>query len=255
MKFLATAHTDIGNVKKTNQDSAFVKIVDTSEHGEIAFAAVCDGMGGLEKGEIASSNAVRMLMDWFESFSSRGYIKSSLNEIGAELTRLIKEENSKISDYGSRYDVTLGTTLTALLLIKNEYLIVHVGDSRVYQITNAVEQLTEDQTFIAREIKRGTMTPEQAKTDPRRNMLLQCVGASKNVVPELVTGKVTEDSVFMICSDGFRHVISSDEMYESFNYRTLCNKEAMDTNAQYLIDTVKSRNERDNITVVLIKCM
>lgn len=255
MKYSVAALTDKGNVKKTNQDSAFVKVVDSDVCGQIVFAVVCDGMGGLEKGEVASATVARTLLNWFDNVLPTKLPLHSFDDITAEWNHLIQAENRRIGDYGVANNVSLGTTLAALLLIGDEYLLVNVGDSRVYQITNDIKQLTEDQTFVAREIKRGRMTPEQAKTDPRRNMLLQCVGASKTVTPELQAGHIEPDSVFMLCSDGFRHVITNDEIYECFNFGALKDKETMNKNCQYLVDTVKSRNERDNITVVLVKCM
>ena len=131
-------------------------------------------------------------------------------------------------------------------------MIVHVGDSRIYHISSRLEQLTLDHTFIAREISKGTMTIEQAKTDKRRNLLLQCVGASKVVEPDVLTGR-TNKGVYLLCSDGFRHEITETEMFESLNPINLMNKEAMHSNAKYLIEQVKTRGEKDNISVILIK--
>ena len=148
----------------------------------------------------------------------------------------------------------MGTTFSGILFIGDQYLIVHVGDTRVYQIGSALNQLTTDQTFIAREISRGTMTPEQAKTDRRRNMLLQCVGASRVVEPQILCGR-TEPGVYMLCSDGFRHEITPQEIYEVLKPANLVNKAVMYNNAKYLINQVKARQERDNISVVLIKSM
>ena len=96
------------------------------------------------------------------------------------------------------------------------------------------------------------MTLEQAKTDKRRNLLLQCVGASEKIVPEIREG-VCERGAYMLCSDGFRHEISELEMYESLNPVNFVNKESMHANARYLIELVKQRKEKDNISVVLIK--
>lgn len=96
------------------------------------------------------------------------------------------------------------------------------------------------------------MTLEQALQDKRRNMLLQCVGASDIVEPQVLTGK-TVKGAYMLCSDGFRHEITEREMYESLNPINLMNKKAMHSNAKYLIEQVKSRQEKDNISVVLIR--
>ena len=97
------------------------------------------------------------------------------------------------------------------------------------------------------------MTYEEASNDPRKNVLLQCVGASKNVVPQLLQGKVKANSVFMFCSDGFRHVLSDEEMFDCFNPSKLVDLHAMEEKSRYLIDLVKSRQEKDNITVALLK--
>lgn len=131
-------------------------------------------------------------------------------------------------------------------------MIVHVGDSRVYQIDSALNQLTTDQTFVAREVSKGNMTIEQAKVDKRRNLLLQCVGASKVVEPQVLLG-TTKKGAYMLCSDGFRHEITEEEIYESFIPKKLSNKKMMHKQMQYLIQQVKKRQEKDNISVILIK--
>jgi serine/threonine protein phosphatase PrpC len=127
-----------------------------------------------------------------------------------------------------------------------------VGDSRLYYLLDRLEQMTEDQTFVAREIRSGNMTPEQAKTDPRRNMLLQCIGASPRVDPQTGRGR-TRRGVYMLCSDGFRHVITENEIGQTLAPINLMNTKAMHGGARYLIDLVKARHERDNISVIVIK--
>jgi serine/threonine protein phosphatase PrpC len=96
------------------------------------------------------------------------------------------------------------------------------------------------------------MTPEQAKLDKRRNVLLQCVGASKTVEPQIIRGRI-EKGIYMICSDGFRHELTPEEMLETLAPINLVNKKSMRGNAQYLIEKVKSRREKDNISVILVK--
>ena len=93
---------------------------------------------------------------------------------------------------------------------------------------------------------------EQAKTDKRRNLLLQCIGASDKVEPQIIKGRIAE-GVYMLCSDGFRHEITSEEIYTHFKPSKLKNKESMHANARTLIDENKKRQEKDNISVVLIK--
>lgn len=251
MRFLATADTDIGLVKTTNQDSLLIKHAK-SPLGEIVMAIVCDGMGGLDKGEIASAVVIRRFDRWFNEELPVELEHLDLKVIGGKWSLLLKELNSKISEYASRTNSTMGTTFTGILLIDGKYVAAHVGDSRLYHLGSYLKQLTTDHTFIAREIARGTMTREQAMRDKRRNMLLQCVGASKTVEPEILYGD-TERGVYMICSDGFRHEITEDEIFESLKPINLMNKAAMHNNSRYLIDQVKKRGEKDNISVLLIK--
>ena len=147
----------------------------------------------------------------------------------------------------------LGTTVSALILYNEKYYIVHVGDSRIYHMAKGVTQLTKDQTFVAREIAAGRMTEEQAKIDPRRSVLLQCVGASPVVEPEFTKGDVTPNTMFMLCSDGFRHQISDAEMMDKIGPNAVKDEEEMKYGCIYLTELVKNRKESDNITVALIK--
>ncbi|MBQ6574810.1 MAG: serine/threonine-protein phosphatase [Lachnospiraceae bacterium] len=251
MRFEVIAETDIGNVKDTNQDSVLVKHASTPS-GEVLMACMCDGMGGLSRGELASATVIRAFNAWFEKMLPYDLVEPDLHVIGSKWTLLLKELNVKIMKFGLANRGNLGTTFTGMLFIGDEYMIVHIGDSRAYYLGSELRLLTEDQTYVQREINRGNMTPEQAKTDPKRNMLLQCVGASRSIEPVVIYGK-TEKGAYMLCSDGFRHEISTREMYESLNPVNLINKNAMHSNCRYLIDLVKSRKERDNISVILIK--
>lgn len=255
MNYIAAYHTDVGLTKKTNQDSLGIKIAETS-HGQAAFGIVCDGMGGLAKGELASKEVVLAFIKWFdekfmEEANNKEYDTSKLND---EWNAIIQTQNKKLGDYGRDKNLQLGTTISAILLYKGRYYIVHVGDSRIYQLTgNNSYLLTNDQTFIAREIAAGRMTVEQSKTDPRRSVLLQCVGASDVVEPEFSTGIIMPNTVYMICSDGFRHQISEQEILSKIGPENTSDENSMKNGCIYLTELVKQRRETDNITVGLIK--
>lgn len=252
MHFIATADTDIGISKDTNQDSALIKHAK-SDGKEILLAVICDGMGGLSKGELASATVVRAFAKWFDEELPYELNNVDLQVIGAKWSLLLKELNVQILEYSKENNIDgVGTTFSGILFIDDQYVIGHVGDTRVYHIGASLTQLTTDQTFVAREISRGTMTLEQSRTDKRHNLLLQCIGASKAVEPQLICGKA-EKGAYMLCSDGFRHEISEAEIYESLNPINLMNKDAMHNNAKYLIEQVKKREEKDNISVLLIK--
>ncbi len=251
VKFIATADTDIGISKSTNQDSLLVKHA-SYHNNEVLMAVVCDGMGGLSKGEVASATVIRAFNKWFDEELEKELQNLDLQLIGTKWERMLKDLNLKISEYGIDIGTSLGTTFSGILFINDTYIIGHVGDTRVYEINKTLKQLTTDQTFIAREISKGTLTLEQAKTDKRRNMLLQCIGASRTVEPQILYG-ATKKGAYMLCSDGFRHEISEEEIYNALNPTFLSSKEVMHQKVYSLIEQVKTRQEKDNISAILIK--
>lgn len=218
MRFEAAGWTDVGRVKETNQDSFVIKIANTNM-GDMAMVAVADGMGGLMKGELASATAVRSLSVWFDEKlplsleATAGSVGGFERFVEGQWEGLAQDLNLRIMRYGMKERMNLGTTLTAMLVLGGRYSIVHVGDSRVYEITDeAVCQLTEDQTFVKREMDAGRMTPEEALVHPQRNVLLQCLGSSKEVKPEVTSGNLRRDATYLLCSDGFRHVLTEKEL-------------------------------------------
>jgi len=253
MNFIVSANTDIGLVKDTNQDGVSVKIVNTLQ-GKMAFAILCDGMGGLSKGEVASTTVISAFNEWFYYQLP----KLSKNPISDSIIReqwgnIVVEQNRKLGRYGAGQGIRLGTTIVVMLMTQTRYYILNIGDSRAYEISDTVHQLTEDQTFVAREVKYGRMTEEEAKVDSRRSVLLQCVGASDDIYPDMFFGDPKDNAVYMLCSDGFRHEITPDEIYEKFQPAVLYDAASMNNNTKYLIDLNKSRAERDNISVVLVR--
>ena len=147
----------------------------------------------------------------------------------------------------------LGTTAVVMLLTQNRYYILNVGDSRAYELTTNIRQITNDQTFVAREIAMGRMTEAEAMTDSRRNVLLQCVGASDDVYPDMFFGDVQHNAVYMLCSDGFRHEITAEEIYEKLQPGVLFDEYMMQQHSISLIELNKQRQERDNISVTLVR--
>lgn len=253
MNFLTAIHTDKGIKKSTNQDSALIMEAST-DLGKVLLAVVCDGMGGLAKGEVASSTVVRAFGQWFENELP---VLLTLNDPGESLfeswRQLVYQQNIKISNYGRSNGFSLGTTVVALLLFKEKYYIINIGDSRVYCISDSVYQLTKDQTYVQREIDCGRMTPEEAKASPKANVLLQCVGASDFIDPDFYSGPAGVGQVFLLCSDGFRHVLAEQELFQYLNPYAVEDEQVMKENSYYLTEVVKSRRELDNITALLVK--
>lgn len=255
MEYRIALQTDVGIKKETNQDSCCIKEAVT-DNGTVLMAVICDGMGGLAKGEVASATLIKTFSFWFENeLPEILAMPKPLDEVEHRWDRIIKEQNQNIAAYGKSLKLQLGSTITAMLILEDsKYIIVHVGDSRAYKITDTnVKAITEDQTVAAKEVRQGKLTPEQAEADPRRNVLLQCVGASRIVEPEFYYGSVASDECYMLCSDGFRHVITNEEILKAFAPSNNNTEEQMNTHITDLIELNKFRHENDNITALLIK--
>lgn len=253
MNFIISANTDVGISKTTNQDSLTAMVINTPQ-GRMAFAVLCDGMGGLEKGEVASASVINAFRGWAVNDLPR-LCGAPLEDavIRSQWDTIVTGQNQKIKTYGARKGVRLGTTVVAMLLTQQRYYILNVGDSRAYELTSQLRQITNDQTFVAREIAMGHMTPEEAETDSRRNVLLQCVGASDEVYPDMFFGPVQPNAVYLLCSDGFRHVITPEEIHEMLQPGVLFDDYTMQQHSIRLIELNKQRQERDNISVALVR--
>lgn len=255
MRYLTAYKTDQGIRKQTNQDALLIKKART-DRGEVLLTAVCDGMGGLEKGEVASREVIDCFSDWFEK-TLPNLLKCGLDtqELQNQWIRIAVRENHKIAEYGAGKGVELGTTLTAMLIVEGRYYVVHVGDCRIYELSDRLYQITEDQTVVAREIAAGRLSEEQAKRDPRRNILLQCIGASEYVEPEFFSGYMKENAVYLLCSDGMRHKCTPKELWESFCARENPDKQTMEAHISEFIGMIKQRKEKDNISCIMIKAV
>lgn len=253
MNFIISANTDVGIEKSTNQDSLTSMVLNTPQ-GRMAFAVLCDGMGGLDKGEVASASVINAFRSWaINELPNLCNAPLEDSTIRSQWEAIVTEQNQSIKTYGARQGVRLGTTVVAMLLTQKRYYILNVGDSRAYELTGQLRQITNDQTFVAREIAMGHMTEDEAATDSRRSVLLQCVGASDEVYPDMFFGEVQHDAVYMLCSDGFRHEITPEEIYRQLQPDVLFDEYTMQQHCQSLIELNKQRQERDNISVSLVR--
>lgn len=253
MNFIISAVTDVGIQKQTNQDSLSTMVVNTCQ-GRMAFAVLCDGMGGLAMGEVASSSVTNAFRKWVMQRLPE-LCNKPLEDvvIRDEWISIVRSQNDSIRRYGMEHNVRLGTTVVAMLLTQDRYYILNVGDSRAYEISTTMRQITNDQSLVAREVALGHLTPEEAERDSRRNVLLQCVGALDTVYPDVFCGEICTDGVYMLCSDGFRHEIAPWEIFDKLRPEVMLDEHSMHANAQYLVDLNKQRQEQDNISVALVR--
>lgn len=243
MRYSFACYTDKGKRKEVNQDSLLVS--RALYHGrETVLAVICDGMGGLKQGELASAEVVGAFDTWFEESFSRLEDEDEFEDELYESWELILQDiHQKIRGYGRRYGIQIGTTVTMLLLRQQEYYIAHVGDCRIYEIKDQIRQLTKDQVQAGLD-KKG-----------KENILLQGIGASKMVRPAYYSGEVEEDATYLLCTDGFRHKVSERELQEIFAPEELTDEEAMERRGKETTETVIERGEKDNISVILIRTL
>ena len=221
---------------------------------KIVLAVLCDGMGGLRYGEVASASVISAFSDWMHTdlpLFSRSAMEPE--ELALQWKLLISVQNYRIRAYAADNGCKTGTTVTALLLTDRRYYALNVGDSRVYYINrNGISQITEDHTLIMREMKLGNITPEQAEKSPIRHILTKCVGIEREVESDFFTGTINGEGMFLLCSDGFRHQITEEEMQKSLFQPAIQDPAIMKSAAEGLIDLNKQRGEADNISVVSV---
>ncbi len=252
IRYIAAGGTDAGLRGGNNQDSFGAKII-RSRGQEIAAVIMCDGMGGYSCGEVASATVVDAFQRWIirrlPVFCETG-LKPEL--IFDEWLGLAELCNRNILHYGETHGIRLGTTAAMLLLTPDQYLIMNIGDCRVYEIGTGVRQITRDQTLVQQEVDAGRLTPEQAASDPRGHILSECIGAAEVMHPDFYAGKTEENTVFLLCCDGFRHKIGAADIMEYLAPEKMTGCEQMQKQIRGMIELNMQRGERDNISAITV---
>ena len=240
--------TDKGIRKNHNEDGALYKEAATG-YGRLVLAAVCDGLGGLAHGEKASAITIKELSAWFEEELPK-LLEEGLSDdaLKKSLNGLVVSADEKVGEEGE-----CGTTLVAVIACNGNYICVNIGDSRAYLLSeDGIEQLTHDQTKVQRMVDRGELTKEEAEKHPDRSILLQCIGAGGDVKPVYITGEYSKGDTFLLCSDGFWHKLTEEEMLRLFG-KWADTKEKMEMAAEKAVEVNMQRHETDNITVVVVR--
>ena len=183
------ARTFVGSVKTVNQD-AYCVLVGQAGPKEVGLLAVCDGVGGLSSGELASSVAVRELSRWFEGGVARGLADSApagglaLPDVRRLWTGFLGDLNGRMWGYSQSLNVRMGTTFTGMVLAGGGFVVGHVGDCRAYRLgPDGAELLTRDQTLVQRELDAGRISAKQARRHPQASVILQALGAQESLAP------------------------------------------------------------------------
>jgi PPM family protein phosphatase len=219
-----------GFTRHGNEDSAFA--------GQ-RLIAVADGMGGEAAGEVASRLVIAELMSLNDGSGS--------GDLLGELTEAAGRANAAVARHvaDNPADKGMGTTLTAILFEQDEAALVHVGDSRAYLLRDGtLRQLTKDETLVQSLVDEGLITSEQARTDPRRSMVLRAIQGD-DLEPSVQSLEVHAGDRLLICSDGVTDFMSSDEIVEA-----LGNDDPQDA-AQELAGRALRAGSRDNVTCLV----
>lgn len=251
MNFYIETITDQGVKRPSNQDRLYAQKFET-EAGTYAFAVLCDGMGGLQHGEVASEALVSAFSAWAVQRFSELRVPLQDHTLREEWTRIIRDEHQRLQAYGEANQCRLGTTVTALLLSQERFFILNIGDTRAYELLETVRQLTVDHTVVADEVNRGNLTQQQAEEAPMRGMLTRCVGTGEHAYPDMFFGSTKRGAVYLLCSDGFRHYTTGEEMLSYLTPDASAPSQSIQHGEEMLVELVKSRGEKDNISAVAI---
>lgn len=236
---LVGALSDIGNVRKINEDFVGWHIDEKK-----AIYIVADGMGGHNAGEVASKAVVESTIEFINNNEDR------LQQPDSILSDAILYSNKKIYDLSSSSSGLsgMGTTITAVLKVQQGIYIANVGDSGCFIIKNGnIKKITKDHSLVQELIDEGSITEEQAKKHPNKNIITRAVGTSEKVLVDIFYASYNEADKIILCSDGLSNEVTAEEMLE---YTEKCDNS---TACEELVHLAKARGGRDNISVMIFE--
>ncbi|MBR4500605.1 MAG: Stp1/IreP family PP2C-type Ser/Thr phosphatase [Clostridia bacterium] len=221
--------TDVGRMRSSNQDYVLI--------GGGLFG-VADGMGGHRGGNVASALCCSTLLKCLESM--RPDEKALKYGIG-EANSAVFEKASQDEDLQG-----MGTTLTVIWDAGERVILGHVGDSRAYLYRDGcLKQVTEDHSLVWEMMKRGSITPEEARIHPYRNMITKAVGTDPEVAPDIRTVKVVPGDLWLICSDGLTEYLTDRHLEEILELSSP--EEAADR----MLEEALEAGGKDNISLII----
>lgn len=232
--------TDIGRKRKVNQDYVY-----TSEEAVGILPnlfIVADGMGGHNAGDYASKLTVETMISQIE-VSVESDPELILGNAIAAANELIRK---KAEEYPGMEG--MGTTVVAAVCFGNRLCIANVGDSRLYLVGKTIRQITKDHSLVEEMVRMGTITHEEARNHPDKNVITRAVGVSETVEPEYFSVELEEDDLVLMCTDGLTNMIEDEDIRMILDgARDIVEK------AQKLVDTANANGGKDNISVILIE--
>lgn len=240
MKIRTACVSDIGSVRAVNQDAIVVKTLKKRKQ-MLAVGAVFDGIGGLERGELASALLAQELTEWIRLLPSKiDLLKVEPDILFAHFTDEAELLNERLCMFIREHGICTGSTMSAIMIVKDQYYVIQVGDSRVYRFHEFLEQLTDDETRY--EEKEGRI----------RKKLSNYMGKKENLEFLAYQGKVYPGDRFLFCTDGFYHHFLASDITRMLN-EDLREKELKEE-LERLVGQMIQRGEHDNISVGIMNC-
>ncbi len=243
MKYFGNTH--IGNVRTENQDNFQIL-----EFGDAVCLTVCDGMGGVKGGRVASTLALKGYNEYISANISKIVFNQDKYEdlidvIVNAVENAHREIENKVKE-APEYE-GMGTTLVSAFVKDGEAFVVNVGDSRCYRLLNGVfTKITKDHSYVQQLVDAGAITEDEAEEHPRKNCITRAVGVSYDYTPDIFY--VPSFDMIMLCSDGLTNMVDKNEIKDILN-----DTETPEDAVNILIDRARENGGYDNITVALIK--
>ena len=239
----------MGKVRKNNEDYCMGEILQT-EDDCIGVFALADGIGGHNKGEVASKIAVESIIDFLkENISQSGgikmdylddIIKQGYNYANKKIYTKALEDNSCKG---------MGTTLVVAVIYQNDVIIANVGDSRGYLLKgDSFRKITKDHSVVEELVNAHLITEEEARFHPRRNQITRAMGAEEIIIVDIFREKVEKDDILLLATDGLTGCVE-DESIKNIIKQDKDIKEI----CQDLINEANNNSGKDNISVILSK--
>lgn len=235
------ALTDKGPYRDSNQDTLAYGLFDNGD----SWAVVCDGMGGASGGEIASELCVGNVSEAIKKGHRKGLtVKAAKNLLESAISKanyVVYDKSVKNSGLHG-----MGTTVVAVIVIKNIAVVAHVGDSRAYIISGgAIRQITKDHSLVQLMVDEGRITPEEAKIHPERNVITRAVGVVNFVDVDFEIVDINQGDKLLVCTDGLCGSVDDEEMLDVI-------KESDDFSTEKLVERAIHNGSRDNVSVVIM---
>lgn len=237
-----SAKSDKGLVRSNNQDSYAAGELP----GNVAWAVVCDGMGGAAGGNVASASAVKLIS---EKIATCYHVGMSDNSIKNLLVSAVESANAVVFDTASKNESLfgMGTTVVAVLFNIDRVYIASVGDSRAYIISDEIVQITKDHSVVQGMVDRGEITKEEARFHPQKNVITRALGVGNEIYVDFFQEEIDkENDIVLICTDGLTNFVSDSDILDlskSFSKYEI---------ADELVKTANANGGGDNVTVVTL---